>query len=79
MDFIVHSKSTGTDELFSFRCEEGSRVKLRSREVRDALKRACEENGFDPNYFSSHSLRKGTITEMRSLGASEDDRRERGN
>ena len=79
MDFIVHSKSTGTDELFSFRCEEGSRVKLRSREVRDALKRACEENGLDPNYFSSHSLRKGAVTEMRSLGASEDDRRDRGN
>ena len=79
MDFIVHSGTTGTDELFSFRGEGGSRVKLRSRDVRDALKRACEENGLDPSYFSAHSLRKGAITEMRSLGASEDDRRDRGN
>ena len=54
-------------------------MRLRSKDVREALKRACEENGLDPNYFSSHSLRKGAITEMRSLGASEDDRRDRGN
>ena len=79
MDFIVYSASTGKDELFSFRCEASTRVKLRSKDVREALKRACEENGLDPNYFSSHSLRKGAITEMRSLGASEDDRRDRGN
>ena len=79
MDFIVYSASTGKDELFSFRCEASTRVRLRSKDVREALKRACEENGLDPNYFSSHSLRKGAITEMRSLGASEDDRRDRGN
>ena len=79
MDFIVHSGSGGKDELFSFRCEAGTRVNLRSKDVRQALKDTCEENGLDPNYFSSHSLRKGAITEMRSLGASEDDRRDRGN
>ena len=79
MDFIVHSGSTGKDELFSYRCDTSAHVKLRSRDVREALKGACEENGLDPNYFSSHSLRKGAITEMRSLGASEDDRRDRGN
>ena len=33
----------------------------------------------DSNYFGSHSLRKGAITEMRSIGASEDDRRDRRN
>ena len=79
IDFIVHSGSTGKDELFSFRCGGSAQVKLRSRDVRDALKNTCEECGLDPNYFSSHSLRKGAITEMRSLGASEDDRRDRGN
>ena len=79
MDFMVNSRSTGKDELFSFRCEGGTRVKLRSKDVREALKDVCEENDLDPDYFSSHSLRKGTITEMRSLGASEDDRRDRGN
>ena len=65
--------------MFSYRCEASTHVKLRSRDVREALKSACEENGLDPEYFSSHSLRKGAITEMRSLGASEDDRRDRGN
>ena len=79
LDFMAHSGSTGKDELFSFRCGDNTRVKLRSRDVREALKRECEENGLDANYFSSHSLRKGAITEMRSLGASEDDRRDRGN
>ena len=79
MDFIVHSGSTGKDELFSYRCDTSAHVKLRSRDVREALKGACEENGLDPNYFSSHSPRKVAITEMRSLGASEDDRRDRGN
>ena len=79
LDFMAHSGSTGKDELFSFRCGDNTQVKLRSRDVREALKRECEENGLDSNYFSSHSLRKGAITEMRSLRASEDDRRDRGN
>ena len=79
IDFVVRSGSRGKDELFSFRREASTRVKLRSKDVRQALKDTCEENGLDPDYFSSHSLRKGAITEMRSLGASEDDRRDRGN
>ena len=79
MDSIVHSGSTSKDELFSFRCEASIHVKLRPKDVREALKNACEANGLDPDYFSSHSLRKGAITEMRCLGASEDDRRDRGN
>ena len=54
-------------------------MKMRAKDVRQALKNACEENDLDPNYFSSHSLRKGAITEMRCLGASENDRRDRGN
>ena len=79
VDFMAHSGNTGKDELFSFRCEASAHVKLRSRDVREALKSVCVENGLDPDYFSSHSLRKGAITEMRALGASEDDRRDRGN
>ena len=54
-------------------------MKLRSKEVREALKDVCEENDLDPDYYSSHSVMKGTITKMRSLSASEDDRRDRGN
>lgn len=79
IDFLVHSGSTSKDERFSYRCEGCTHVKLRAKDVRQALKNACEENDLDPNYFSSHSLRKGAITEMRCLGASEDDRRDRGN
>ena len=65
MDFIVHSGSTGKDELFSYRCDTSADVKLRSRDVREALKGVCEENGLDPNYSSSHSLTKRAISEMR--------------
>ena len=79
IDFMLRSGSTGKDELFSVRVGESTCVKLRSRDIREALKDTCEKNGLDRNYFSSHSLRKGAITEMRSLGASEDDRRDRGN
>jgi hypothetical protein len=37
-----------------------------------------KDEGLPDLYFSAHSLRKGAITHMRALGASEDDRRERG-
>lgn len=46
--------------------------------MRDELKTTVREEGLPELYFSSHSLRKGAITHMRALGASEDDRRERG-
>ena len=61
MDFLVHSEATGKDELYSFRPVVGTHVKLRSKDVGDALKDTCEKNGLDPDYFSAHSLRKGTI------------------
>lgn len=79
LDFVTRSGATGKEELFSFHQEVGLRVKLRSRTVRDELKDTCKRHGLNPDYFSSHSLRKGAITQMRSLGASEDDRRDRGN
>ena len=47
--------------------------------MRDQIKASCKRLGLPPNYFSSHSLRKGAITHMRANGASEDDRRDRGN
>lgn len=77
--FIAHNAATSKEELFSFREEGKKSTKLRSRNVRDELKDTCSRHGLDPDYFSSHSLRKGAITQMRSLGASEDDRRDRGN
>ena len=69
MDFMTRSGATGKEELFSFHQET----------VRAVLKDTCKKHGLNPDYCSSHSLRKGAITQMRSLGASEDDRRDRGN
>jgi hypothetical protein len=43
------------------------------------MKDITTRNGLPPNYFSAHSLRKGSITHMRAQGATEDDRRDRGN
>jgi hypothetical protein len=77
--FVARSGATGRDEIFSFRKQDGTLVTLRSRTVRDELKKTCESNGLPPAYFSSHSLRKGAITHMRAAGATEEDRRDRGN
>ena len=79
VSWIVHSGTTGKEEVFSFRRSDGQLMPMTGRTVRDELKRTCEHNGLPPAYFSSHSLRKGAITHMRAQGASEDDRRDRGN
>jgi hypothetical protein len=77
--YVARSGATGRDEVFSFRKEDGTEVPLRGRTVREELKRTCESNGLPAAYFSSHSLRKGAITHMRAAGATEEDRRDRGN
>ncbi len=77
--FVIKSGAGGTEELLSCHGLSGKRVHLRARTVREELKKTCVLNGLPPSYFSSHSLRKGAITQMRALGASEDDRRDRGN
>ena len=78
-EFVARSGAAGDEEMLSCARPDGSRLALRSRAVREELKRTCESEGLPPTYFSSHSLRKGAITHMRALGASEDDRRDRGN
>jgi integrase len=52
---------------------------LTGRTIREELKKICEINNLPSACFSSHSLRKGVITHMRAQGATEDDRRDRGN
>lgn len=79
MQFMVHAKAKGTEELFSFRKTNGDRVVLTGRSVRDEVKIACTLHGLDEKYFSAHSLRKAAITHMRSQGTSVDDRLDRGN
>jgi hypothetical protein len=76
---VARSAATGRDELFAFRKQDGTEVPLRSRTARDELKRTCESNGLPPAYFSSDPLRKGAITHRRAAGATEEDRRDRGN
>jgi hypothetical protein len=77
--FISRSGARGDDELFSIRSTVGAKTSLSGRTVRDHVKETCRRLGLPPSYFSSHSLRKGAITHMRANGASEDDRRDRGN
>jgi integrase len=76
--FVSLSGSLPGDELFSYRMANGSKYTLRAKTVRQELKTQCFLAGLPPDYFSSHSLRKGAITHMRATGASEDDRRDRG-
>ena len=77
--FVVHSGAKGDEEFLSCFRPDGSRLVLSSRAVRDELKPTVKNEGLPELYFSSHSLRKGAITHLRALGASEDDRRQRGN
>ena len=51
---------------------------LTARKVRDLIKETCVRHGLPPARFSSHSLREGAISDMRMLGSSEADRRDRG-
>ena len=77
--FVTRSGALGIDELFSVRNAAGAKISLTGRMVRDQIKETCRRLGLPPNYFSSHSLRKGAVTHMRANGVSEDDRRDRGN
>lgn len=77
VDFMTRSGALGEDELFSYRNASGKKIVLRSRTIREDLKDECKVHGLPPNFFSSHSYRKGAISHMRAAGASEDDRRDR--
>lgn len=76
--FMARSGAAGDDELFSMRDSKGKKTALTGRRVRMAIKETCYLLGLPPKYFSAHSLRKGGITQMRTLGATEEDRRDRG-
>ena len=53
--------------------------RLSAEMIRGAVKDMAVNAGFPPEKFSAHSLRKGGMSQMRGLGASSDDRRDRGN
>ena len=62
-----------------FDCDGKEKTVLSGRTVWEEIKETCHLRNLLPNYFSLHFLRKGAITHMRSLGSTEDDRRDRGN
>lgn len=74
---MTRSGALGEDELFSYRSVSGKKIVLWSRTIRKDLKEECKVHGLPPNYFSSHSYRKGAVSHMRAAGASEDDRWDR--
>ena len=53
--------------------------RLTAEMIRVAVKDMVTESGFPPERFSSHSLQKGGMSQLRGLGASADDQRDRGN
>jgi hypothetical protein len=79
IEFTVRAGARGDEELFGFCKQDGHRVVLTARAVRDEMKDIAKRNGLPPRYFSAHYFRKGSITHMRAQGATEDDRRDRGN
>lgn len=79
VQFLAHSASEGADELFSARKDGVKYFVLTGRKVRDQLKETCVRHGLPPARFSSHSLRKGAISDMRALGSTAADREDRGN
>ena len=78
-EFMVRSGTLGTEELLSYRQHGGCRITLSGSAVREELKNTCRQHGLPPDFFSSHSLRKGTISHMRAQGTTEGDRRDWGN
>lgn len=79
VEFLAHSETRGEDELFSCRVRGEKVFVLTARKVRDMIKETCVRHGLPPARFSSHSLRKGAISDMRALGSSVEDRQDRGN
>ena len=79
VEFLAYSASEGPDELFSARSGGEKYFVLSARHVRDQLKDTCRRHSLPAERFSSHSLRKGGITDMRALGSTAADREDRGN
>ena len=84
MAWLLHGKLAAEDLIFTRYMVKtaGGKVfkkRLSAEMIRGAVKDMAVKAGFPPNRFSAHSLRKGGMSQMRGLGASSDDRRDRGN
>ena len=84
VEWLSRSKLKAEDQIFSrYQAKTaGGKVQrkcLTAGMIRKAVKEMATVAGLPAERFSSHSLRKGGMTQMRGLGASADDRRDRGN
>ena len=84
VEWLVNSKLAADDLIFTrYKAKTaGGKVfkkRLTAETIRGAIKDMATRAGFPPNRFSAHSLRKGGMSQMRGLGASSDDRKDRGN
>jgi hypothetical protein len=82
--WFVNNKLAADDLIFTrYKAKTaGGKVfkkRLTAEMVRGAVKDMAVNAGFPPERFSAHSLRKGGMPQMRGLGASSDDRSDRGN
>ena len=81
--WLVNSRLAAEDLIFTrYKETAGGKVfkkKLSAEMIRGAVKDMAINAGFPPDRFSAHSLRKGGMSQMRGLGASSDDRKDRGN
>ena len=84
VEWLSKSKLKAEDQIFTRYAAKtvGGKVlrkRLTAEIIRKAVKGMATSVGLPTVRFSSHSLRKGGISQMRGLGASADDRRDRGN
>ena len=84
VEWLSRSKVKAEDQIFTrYKSKAvGTKVymkRLSAEMIRAAVKDMAKAAGLPTERFSSHSLRKGGMSQMRGLGASADDRRDRGN
>lgn len=84
IEWLSNAKVKADDQIFTrYKSKTlGGKVfmkRLSAEMVRLGVKDMALAAGLPPDRFSSHSLRKGGMSQMRGLGASSDDRRDRGN
>ena len=79
-EWVSCSRVQPNERLFTYHIAASqTRRELTGRMIRDQLKATCIIENLDPDYFSSHSLRKAAITHMKALGVSDGDMKRRGN
>lgn len=82
--WLIRAGLEAEDQIFTrykSKTAEGKVFKRRlsAEMIRNAVKDMATVAGLPVDRFSSHSLRKGGMSQMRGLGASADDRKDRGN